>query len=683
MSSQAHELVDTPRTTAVSAQLHTVAKTAWFEQTLEGAILIALLDAILLQRKYNLFTGGFATSTHLDTVVGGAAFFVAAAAVNCWLTGPLAAIGLFAADRLGLRPRAAHFLAFCSCVLPLAAADFLAYQIWAYLGEAFDFNLMFDLTGRRLPEIFAVTAPLLAQPLSLALLLAGGVAGITWWLNRLPSLATRPPLPSQRQVIQGCAIFVLIASTVLSAAAFSDKAAVWGLRKLPAALPLILAFERITDVDGDGFGLLGTPSDSAPLNPAVHPYALEIPGNGIDEDGVAGDLPRDYPGYSEPSRPLVDWPEKPTVVLVVLESFRADIVGTQYNGRAVTPVIDRLAAEGISVDSAWSHNGFTSQSRFHILTGSLADARQGTSLLDDFKDQGYEVAYFSAQDDAFGTAHVRYDRVDTYYDARRDIENRYTLYTTPGSLSVPASVLERKVQDFLGARQRSTPLFLYVNFHDTHYPYMHQGIDNLLGVDALSPAAIAPSRRDQLWATYLNTAANVDRGIGRVLYAVTMKTGRRPAVIVVSDHGESLFEEGFLGHGYALNESQTRVPLVVSGLPMKMRIPFGQADLRDAVSDALAGANGPLWERPAVERQPGGRVFQHLGGFDQPGQISWLIGGDRIIYDFRTDQVSVDGGWVNPGDLSNGREKLFRDLIYAWESMRLTRARELQTTDQR
>jgi hypothetical protein len=61
----------------------------------------------------------------------------------------------------------------------------------------------------------------------------------------------------------------------------------------------------MSDVDGDGYGVLSAPQDPAPFTKSIHPYALEIPGNGVDEDGVAGDLPADFARYVEPVRPFV------------------------------------------------------------------------------------------------------------------------------------------------------------------------------------------------------------------------------------------------------------------------------------------------------------------------------------------------------------------------------------------
>ena len=315
-----------------------------------------------------------------------------------------------------------------------------------------------------------------------------------------------------------------------------------------------------------------------------------MPGNGLDEDGVGGDLPADYPRYVEPSGAAPSWSQRPDVVLVLLETFRADVVGAVEDGKPVTPRLDALARVGASAIHAFSHNGYTVQSRFHVLSGSLANLRGGTTIIDDFNANGYETAYFSGQDDSFGGGGlpIGFERANVFYDARQDRARRYTTFSTPGSLAVPFTVVEERVAAFLEHRDARRPLFLYVNFHDTHFPYTNELVQPLVSRTRVPRSEIAPGRHDDLWRMYLNTAANVDRAIGDVVDAVKRTTGRTPAVLVTADHGESLFEEGFLGHGYGLNDAQTRIPLVVSGLPMQIAEPWGQVELRDAVSRALA-----------------------------------------------------------------------------------------------
>ena len=281
------------------------------------------------------------------------------------------------------------------------------------------------------------------------------------------------------------------------------------------------------------------------------------------------------------------------------------------------------------------------------------------------------MAYFSAQDDtAFGTPDINYDRVDKYYDARQDPNKRHTTYTTPGSLAVPFNVLEDHIRDYLGARRSTDPLFLYVNFHDTHYPYHHAGLKNILGGDPLPVALISPARTGDLWRTYLNAAANVDAAIGRVAAAVEAKVGTAPAIVVISDHGESLFDGGFLGHGYALNVAQTRVPMIVAGLPMQIPTPFGQAGLRDAINEALTGSVA-LNVRPVVESGHDIRVFQYLGPLETPGQIAWLTNTGQFTYDFRTNRVGLWGSSVRPETLFAEPLRGFQDLAHFWESIQL------------
>ena len=99
-----------------------------------------------------------------------------------------------------------------------------------------------------------------------------------------------------------------------------------------------------------------------------------------------------------------------------------------------------IAAAGGAAPLAFSHNGFTYQSRFHLFSGSLAGVRGGRTLVDDFKGNGYRVGYFSGQDDSFGGPElaVGFDRADTFFDARSAPDRRYTQFSTPGSLAVPA-----------------------------------------------------------------------------------------------------------------------------------------------------------------------------------------------------------------------------------------------------
>jgi hypothetical protein len=448
-----------------------------------------------------------------------------------------------------------------------------------------------------------------------------------------------------------------------------------GMRWKPTGQWLGTIVQKASDFDSDGAGLLSRPGDPAPRDARIRPYAPEIPGDGVDEDGVGGDLPAATPSYVEPSLLSGRWRSKPDVVLVVLESVRADVIGQTWNEMPVTPTLNALAARGISAARAYSHNGFTVQSRRHMFSGSVADIRGARTLLDDFKDQGYETAYFSAQDESFGGTEydIGFARADRAYDARQDLNLRFSTFATPGSLAVPYQVVVDRISAFLKSRSVEKPLFLVVNFQDTHFPYHHSRIRPVLNDTVLGQFDIAPAKASDLHAMFLNTVRNVDDAIGTVLEQVQAVDGREPGVIVLSDHGESLYDEGFLGHGYALNDAQTRIPLIVANLPLTIEEPFGQSDLRDAVAAAMS--TPPTEGRhPRLVQSPSKRVFQYLGSVDRPAQIALTSADRQVAYDFRTGEARVNGKvWRRPEALSPEESREWLDLVQLWERMVIAR----------
>lgn len=643
----------------------------WAAITLLCAITVTALDSALLERKEGLFRGGFLAVDSLETLPQRTAFVLASLASDAAVAGLLAGLGLWLARRLSLHRNAATALAAALAAGPLVVADVLRYELARYVGDAMDLSLMFDLVGKRPSEFLAVAGPHLLIPVGALLALVAAVTAALWWLHRRSSRGAGTTGRWDVRVGWTAPLALFVAGAlVLGTARVQSAALDNGLRRKPSGDWLGQLITLATDVDRDGFGLLGRPPDPAPLDARVYPFALEVPGNGIDENGIGGDLPADWPAYTEPSGTPPAFARRPHVVLVVLESFRADMVGAQVNGRPVTPVIDALGREGINLARAYSHNGYTAQSRFHLMSGSLAGLRGGTTLVDDFKANGYEVAYVSGQDESFGGPRfqVGFDRADFRYDARQEPDRRYTSFSTAGSLAVPFDVVVEQVRRFLAGRDAAKPVFLYVNFHDTHFPYHHAGIKPLVSDVALPRAQISPERAEELRETYANAAANVDAAIGRLLADLESSLGQPPAVIVTADHGESLYDGGFLGHGYALDEVQTRVPFVAAGLPLQVSEPFGQVELRDAIWQALVAEEGGT---PRVVAAEGKRVFQYIGSTPSRARvIAELTAGGRLGLDLRDGRASLpDGRQAHAGTVPEDWTGAFRQLVHDWEAM--------------
>jgi hypothetical protein len=643
----------------------------WSVLTAIAAVVATAVDAYLLNRKVGLFTGGFLADLHLDSLWERAWFLFVSFVGDATLLGLVVAFVLWLCATLQLRPAGRVLFSLGFALLPVAWFDVVSYQIHQYLGDLFNVGVLFDLSGRSVREFLAVAGPQIAALLAL---LAAGVAaifGIAWLLNRsLPLVEGDEGFRRSRgRLVAKLALVAFFAGAVVTTGArLTDELVERGMSRKASGVVVGTGVQFLTDVDRDGYGLLSRPADPAPFDADLHPYAIEIPGNGIDENGIGGDLPVSASEYREGPTEAPRFARTPPVVFAILETFRADLIYRTRDGCEITPFLNATARAGTFTDDAFSHNGFTIQSRFHLFTGSLAGPRGKTSLIDDFNANGYETAFFSAQDESFGGLDVGFARSSVAYDGRQDLALRFTASTSPGSLGVPHQVVERRVREFLGRRGTDRPLFLHLNLQETHFPYSHSKMEPLFPSRRISPGQVGPSSRADLEAAYANAAANVDGALGRIVAAVREHTGVAPLVIAIADHGESLFDDGLLGHGIAMSDIQTRVPLVISEPGVDVPRPFGQVDLRDLFWRQLAGvASTP--ETDASYLGGSKMVVQYIGDLRTARRIALVTGRGRLSVNIHDREVRVgDGAWVPldsvDGELRAGTEQ----LIHRWEA---------------
>jgi hypothetical protein len=643
-------------------------------------VIVTAADAVLLERSKGFFRGGFLSVDFLTGPLQTLLFLSVSLLADAAFVGLVVVLvaGALRWSRLHVEARIAA--GFMIAVGALLAYDAASYEIFRFLGSAFDLRLVLDLVDGQLSEILAVSSGQLAAPLALFATGCAATAAVVALVHRRTTSAHRDG-GSEPMLVP--IVLAIVGAVTLGLAATSSDVLANGLLRKPSGQAFAGVLNLVTDVDGDGYGIVGRAADPGPFDGGVYPYAVDIPGNGVDEDGVGGDLPAGSRPFADTLPSGASWARRPDVVLFVLESFRADAEGARFDGRPVTPVLDALASRGVRVGAAYSHNGYTVQSRFHIYTGTLAGAPGSPTLVDDFKRQGYRVGYFSGQDESFGGAQfaIGFDRADVKSDARTDRARQYSTSSTPGSLAVPMSVVVEHVSAFLADAPPDQPIFLCVNFHDTHFPYTHAGIDTITSAERLPREDIVPAERERLWATYANTAANVDRAIGRVIDEVRAVRQQDPGVIVTSDHGESLFDEGFLGHGYGLNDAQTRVPFLVANLPLRLPDPMAQSELRPALLAALAAADR-AGERPSVVPRGDAPVFQYLGNLSRPREIGFVRGARRVVFDFRNGRARIGtGAWAALTALPAGERAEVLDLIRYWERIQLARHQSWQRDD--
>ena len=639
-----------------------------------AAAAVTLFEAALLQRTGNIFTGGYLKTSHLQGVDVGL-FFAGSFLLDAALVAPVAWLAAVVLGRIGRLNRSQKALvAWGVACIPLGVANFMRFRVAQFLGNTIEFSLLRTLAGGNYATMLSVASSYLLGLAVVLLPMLAVFAAALWALGRWPR-GKKPPadpgrgVPTWRAGLLGTALLLGASGGLLVAATYARETVFGPLRAKVSGGLLAAAFNELSDLDRDGHGLVLAPRDHAPFDARRYPYAVDLPGNGIDENGIGGDLAARGDFAGEAFGP-VTFAQHPDVIVLVLESFRRDNVGARVDGKPVTPVLERLVAEGAVLGDGYSHSAFTVGALKHLLLGGLA-MTQPTSLIDDFRSNGYLTACISGQNELFGDIKTAtgMDRAEYYADATSHTEERTYAFSPQGVLIVPWTVVLRDLGSFLqkhGGERR--PIFLYMNLQDCHFPYQHYALKPLVAADTIPRSEIYPENAARLQRVYRNTAANVDMAVGEALAEITKVRGRRPAFIIVGDHGESLFERGVLGHGIAMMEEQHRIPVIVGGLPAACTFPMGLSEVRGLVRDALAqppGAAGATPGPPVARTDPKKSVFLYIGNIDAPASIGQAAAGGATSYHFRTGRLD---GWGAPADPPDATA-----LLRFWEQLVLYR----------
>ncbi len=643
----------------------------WFSTVLVAVLAAQFAECILLQRKFMFFTIGDRNGLDLTGlkslfVFVGLSFSIDVLFVSLIVSAVCVLMRRFCNKSI---------VAFLSLFFPIAiiwSYAVIEYKVFTYFRDTLDFHLLRALGGGNLGETLSYVSPEIwrvAFPVIVLAVLGGIVLHI---LKRRPDLML-PSLKMSRISI----IVITLACLVFTV---GNGLMSRELPKLRSGLDKKLSFflfseiaDIMTDFDRDGFGLFSSPRDPALFSSQVYPYAPDFPGNGLDENGLAGDLPVnlvDKQDKAGPSKPLVLRP----VVLIVLETFRWDVLEATVKGQEVTPNLNRLVAEGISIPVAVSHNPVSEITLQNIFLGSLFSLQSSGSVFSDFNALGYETAIFSAADESYGGTDkiAGLDSVDVFYDARMETEYRMQPGNLPMSRMIASSRVNSKIFDYLENRENSRPLFMYINYQEAHFPYHSPMHEDILNDSPIPRYKMDADNADWLKLTYLNAVANTDRALGELMKRLKeMGTYDDTVFILVGDHGEELFDDGmgYLGHGYALNDMQTRIPFILVHGGIEVVYPIGLNEVRSVLQRTLAVHGNAGQGSIALDKNK--RVFQYIGYLKRPRQIGIVGVNGRLIYDFqRQSFLSPENKWFKLSDYpkSNGMYKEAVSLIHRWES---------------
>ena len=573
------------------------------------------VELALVERKYAIIGGGFGQSQPLAGAPSLLLFAVALLACHA-----LVVTAIFLAVRLFHRRVGAIALFpvnFAVLVPGLAIAALAAkYEVLRYFSDAISFQLIRNLGGGSLFDALlfvmsegALMLAAVAAALALYVLVVRRFAEGLAFANGGAGLRIPPRM-------LGLGALVAVALIAAGNGRADVRSA---LGRFNSYYLLNSALDEISDVDRDGYGLFSQPPDIHPFDGTRYPFALDVPGNGVDEDGIGGDFTlapgaiRDSADDTPPALP----PNPRHLILIVLESTRQDALGRIVGGREVTPNLNALARAGSSFPAAYSHVGFTTASLKSLFSGRLETAPGGPSLFRDLKANGYRIGVFSGQPESFGDVSEAVGMraaADVFVDAETLKAERAFGFAAKGSLLVDGKLLLREFDRSFGKpADWRRPVFLYFNLQSAHFPYHHPGMEQLLPGPPIPRGEISLANRAWVARTYWNAVAQADAQIGQLIGRLkALGVYDRSLIVVTADHGESLFDDGFLGHGHMLNRQQTHIPLVVSMPGVARATPLGLSDYRALILRLLGDGRQTVAVRP---------VLQYIGTLDQPAWI--------------------------------------------------------------
>jgi arylsulfatase A-like enzyme len=343
-------------------------------------------------------------------------------------------------------------------------------------------------------------------------------------------------------------------------------------------------------------------------------------------------------------------PGFPNVVMISLDTVRADHCSVYGYPKPTTPNLVRLAEEGVVFDAAYAPTGITGPSHSTLFTGQYVIfhgvVKNGLRLQDGsvtlaerLREAGYDTAGFVSSfplDHRFGYAQGFDAFDDDFAFGKHTIDLRnWEGYALERPFDRRGDFTTRRALRWLETRRdEKKPFFLFVHYFDPHSPYLP-----LPESREKIPLDSESNSLERLLQQYDSEIAFADRQIGLLLDALEAASlSEDTLVVVVADHGEGLMQRGYLQHAANINEEEVRVPMLmrwVGRIPRGSRIgaPVSLMDVAPTVLDA-----GGIGYRE--EEIQGRSLFRVLTGHQEPNP-------ERPIHLFRRQYPygTLYAGW--------------------------------------
>ena len=358
--------------------------------------------------------------------------------------------------------------------------------------------------------------------------------------------------------------------------------------------------------------------------------------------------------------------EQPMVVLVSIDTLRADHLSSYGYERKTSPFLDTLAESGTRFEYARSASPWTLPAHATMLTGQLPATHH---IVDDSVSLSSSTPILAEelQKKGWGTGGV----VSTMYvsslfgfDRGFDFFEDFDLLSEKKNLSgtVDAENIIDTALSWFGKQSADKPLFLFLHFYDVHYAYEapapfdtvfdrapQKGDLKYKNYFHFKKKKVKAAQKDHQIAQYDEEILYVDAQLKRLSDVISAKRSDLRWVIT-ADHGEEFWERGSWGHAHTLYSEQLHIPLIVSG-----------QDVPTSVVDSGWVGNHDV--APTIAAW--GEVELQADGID----LSAYFSGEQTLPErpmlaettrFKTNRISLfEGGYRLEWDLNTGKSELF------------------------